>query len=185
MRSDASMKTKYVLAVLVVLVATFIYPDVTTWLVPLLIGVVTLRKFRKNEVAKYIGLLSLKPTFMMLLSMLVASFGFLEQLYSLYSYEIVSAIFWIIPELILTLVIFYSFRHLFGANKLIWLFLIADTIRWLVISIEFLIPDPFPEPYFYTQLYILVFFLLIFPSLYAIVGFISVRERVLSKNNTH
>ena len=178
-------KIKNVATVLLAIVAIFIYPDVTIWLVPLVISATTLIKFRKNEIAKYIGVLSLKSVFVMLLSMLITSFSFLEQLYSLYSSEIVSAIFWIIPELILTLVIVYSFRHLFGNDKLIWLFLIGDTIRWLIIFIEFLIPDPFPEPYFYTQLYVLVFFLLIFPSLYAIVGFISVRERVLRESVVH
>jgi hypothetical protein len=185
MRSNTNLKTKNVLTILAALVATFIYPEVTTWLIPLSISVITLSKFGKYDIAKYIGLLSLKPVFMMLLALLVSNLGFLERLYTLYSYEITSAIFWIVPELILTLIIVYIFRHLFHNDKMVWLFLIGDIIRWLSLSIESLIPDPIIEPFFYTQFYVSVFFLLVFPSLYAIVGFISVRERVFSENAVH
>lgn len=182
LRNDASVKTKNILTIFAALVATFIYPEVTIWLVPLAISVITLSKFGKNDIAKYIGLFSLKPVFIILLLILIPDFGFLEKFYFLYSYEIIHAIFGVVPELILTLVIVYVFRYLFHNDKVVWLFLIGDTIRWLGLFIESLIPDPFPEPYFYTQFYVWVFFLLIFPSLYAIIGLISVRERVLREN---
>jgi hypothetical protein len=176
------MKVKNILIILGAIVATFTYPEVTLWLVPLAISVTVLVKFRKYDIARYIGFFSLKPVFIMLLILLASIFGFFDQLYSLYPDEFVSAIFGIVPELILTLVIVYNFKHLFGTDKLIWLFLIGDIIRWSSLFIESFIPDPIPEPYFYTQFYIWVFFFLIFPPLYAIVGFISVRERVLSED---
>jgi hypothetical protein len=185
LRNDVSVKTKNILTIFATLVATFIYPEVTIWLVPLAISVITLSKFGKNEIAKYIGLFSLKPVFIRLLLILIADFGFLEKFYFLYSYEIAHAIFWIVPELILTLVIVYVFRNLFHNDRVVWLFLIGDTIRWLSLFIESLIPDPIPEPYFYTQFYVVIFFYLVFPSLYAIFGFISVRERVFSENVAH
>jgi hypothetical protein len=179
------MKMKNILITFGVVIAAFIYPNVTTWLVPLVISIMTLSKFRKIDIAKYIGILSLKPVLMMFLLMLVESSGFLEQIYSLYTYEIVSAVFWIVPELILTVLIVFGFRYMFGTDKLTWQFLIGDTVRWLSIFIISLAPDPFPEPYFYTQLYISVFFLVTFPCLYAMVGFISIRERVLSESSAH
>jgi hypothetical protein len=70
MRNNTSVKTKNVLTILAALVANFIYPEVTVWLVPLAISIITLSKFRKNDIAKYVGFLSLKPVFIMLLSIL-------------------------------------------------------------------------------------------------------------------
>ena len=183
--SEIIMNVKNILIILVAIGTTFIYPEVTLWLVPLTISITVLVKFRKIEIAKYIGLLSIKPVFIMLLTWLASYFGFLEPLYSLYPDEVVFAIFEIVPELILTLVIVYSFKHLFGTDKLIWLFLIGDIIRWSSLFAESLVTDPIPEPYFYTQFYVWVFFLLIFPPLYAMVGFISVNERILSENGAH
>jgi hypothetical protein len=176
------MKVKNFLTILAVLVATFIYPEVTIWLVPLVISMITLIKFGKNDVAKYIGLLSLKPTFRISLFLLAGKIGLLERLYVLYSYEMASAIFGIVPELLMTLVIVYAFKHLFARDWLAWLFLLGDIIRWLSLFIESLLPDPIPEPYFYTQFYVWVFFLLVFPSLYAIVGLLSVRKRTRSES---
>lgn len=165
------IKVRNILIVLAVLFATFLYPVITLWLVPSVISLMTLSKFRKNEMAKYIGLLSLKPIFVWFLFLLVADFNFFERLSAPYSFAIV-------PELILTTVIVYFFRNLFRSHKLAWIFFIADIVRWLTIFIESLLPDPVPEPYFYPQFYVLVLFLLVFPSLYAIVGFLAVSKNV-------
>lgn len=167
------MKVKDVVVVLGALVAAFVYPPVTIWLVPLVIGLITLGKFGKQDVAKYIAFLSLKPIFIWFLLLLVADFDFFRRLYAPYSFAVV-------PELILTLVILYCFKHLFRRHKLAWLFLLGDVIRWLSLFIESLIPDPIPEPYFYTQFYVFFFFLLIFPSFYAVVGFLCARQRTLN-----
>ena len=45
----------------------------------------------------------------------------------------------------------------------------------VIISLWF--PDPIPEPYFYWQLYITVFFIFPFPFMYAIAGFIVIKGR--------
>src|SRR6266536_1983275 len=52
------------------------------------------------------------------------------------------------------------------AAKFIVVFLIVDVIRWLSVFISLWFPDPIPEPYFYWQLYIVVFFIFLFPFMY-------------------
>jgi hypothetical protein len=172
--SEIRMKVKNILTILAVLVAAFIYPELTLWLVPLVISITTLIKFGRNDIAKYISFLSLKPIFVWVLFWLASDLEFLERFYAPYSLAIA-------PEILLTLIIVYSFKHVFRREKLTWLFLIGDVIRWVSLFIESLLPDPIPEPYFYTQFYVWVFFLLIFPSLYAVIGLISARDRFLNE----
>ena len=158
------------------------YFDLIAWLLPLSTALFILVKFGKDDVAKYVGYLSLKPIFSLLLMFFEAKADLFDELNAHYSYEIVGSLLWIIPELLLTLVIVYFFRHLFNKFRLAWWFLIGDITRWLSVFISELIPDPVIEPYFYTQLYIWAFFVVVFPSLYAISGFIAVRKHTNSQN---
>ena len=159
---------KTILIVLAALVATFIYPGVGVWwLAPIVVSMITLSISIKHTIAKYIGLLSLKPVLIWFLLWLIEDVDFIERLSVPYSAAIV-------PELILTTGIVYFFRGLFRSHKLAWIFLIADIVRWLVILItSWLIPPVF-EVYYSPSFYVWVFFLLVYPSLYAIAGFLYV-----------
>ena len=152
---------------------------------PLVIGLFIVIKFWNDELSRYMGFLSLKPVFTVLVWFLVPVSYLYDSLNNIYPLTTLTAYLWFIPELMLTLVIVYSFRYLFNKNSLVWKFLIGDMIRWLSIFVIELIPDPNPEPYFYLQLYIWAFFMVLFPSLYAILGFVAVRKRTNSQNVAH
>ena len=145
---------------------------------PALIGLLILIKFGKDEVSKFVGFLTLKPIASMFL-VFVARLEIFER-FPHFSNEVVLAVLWIVPELPLTLVVVRVYRQLFNGDKIVWLFLIGDIIRWVSLTIEALLPDPFPEPYFYMQLYVFAFFAIFYPSLYSIGGLITVIRRTNS-----
>lgn len=137
-------------------------------------GFLILMQSKKNETSRFIGLLSLKPVIGPFLGIVTSS-----KLYEFFPYfpdEIILAFLWAVPELLLTLLLVYAYRHLFD-DRIARAFLLGDIVRWASLTIVFLLPDPFPEPYFYPQLYILVFFLIFYPPLYAITGLIVLIRR--------
>jgi hypothetical protein len=83
-----------------------------------------------------------------------------------------------ILELIPTLIIVYSFKHVFIDNRAAWIFLAGDIILWL----GFIISGSFPEPYVDIAGY---FFLYLYPLLYAVIGFAIVRKRTINRNAIH
>jgi hypothetical protein len=144
------------------------------FLLPLFIGPFIFLKYRKYKVAKCIGILSIKPIFSPLF--LIGMSNFSEELFNHYPYNIVRAILWLLPELFLTIVIVYLFRAEIQKEKSVSLFLFGDMIRWISVFVLLCLPDPNPEPFFYPQLYILVFFAVLFPSIYAVSGYFIVRK---------
>jgi hypothetical protein len=158
----------------------YIYFIITLTL-PLVIGIYLIIRFWKNEIAKFVGLLISKPVISVLLLLVESSYDLLDRLGAFYSYIVVRSILWIVPELILTLIVVYYFRALLVNNTLVRSLLILDTVRWFSAFILLLLPDPFPEPYFYWQLYFLVFIVSILPSLYAIGGLIVMNRWIKAK----
>jgi len=134
---------------------------------PFFIGMFILIKFGKDNVGRIIGLLSLKPLLLLALIIFLDSFGSLDDAYAYLIF---------IPDLILTLIFGYFFRDLLNRERLTRFFFIGDVVRWLCLLVEFILPEPFPEPYFYTQLYVWFFFNTIFPSLYAIGGLVALQR---------
>lgn len=171
-----------VIAIISILTLSF---ELVALLLPLFIGLFILIKFGKDDVAKYIGFLSLKPVFSVLLLFLESKYDLVDKLKAFYSYEVARDVLWVVPELTLTLVIVYSFRYLFMNNKLVRLFLIVDIVRWLSVFVVFLLPNPYPEPYFYWQAYLGIFFIFMFPSLYALGGLIAINKWANSQTITY
>jgi len=180
-RWNADLKTKSILGIIGVIAFVVVITYFSEWvlLLPSLIGLLILFKFGKDDVAKYIGLLILKPASSFLLIFIASKLHVFEQL-PYHSPEILLAFLWIVPELPLTLIIFRVYRHLFISGRVALIFLLGDVVRWSSLFVVGLLPDPFPEPYFYTQLYIFAFFAIFYPSLYAIGGFITVIKRANS-----
>jgi hypothetical protein len=177
LKGNVNVKVKTILYIIgAVIVIAFASVSGLIALFPLAIGIVLLVNIKQNDFAKYVGFLSLKSVFIFFLIFFVNS-DVAEKIAALYSYKVVLASLWFIPELILTLFIFFVFRRLIRDDRTALVFLFGDVIRWLSLSTEALIPDPFPEPYFYTQLYVFAFFAVFYPSLYAISGLIIVMRR--------
>jgi hypothetical protein len=147
------------------------------YLIPLLIGTFILAKFGKDESAKCIGILSIKPLFTLLFFGLIGRLELYKELYNLYPYNIVRAVLWLFPELFLTIVVSHSFKALIRRDKAVLRFLIGDIVRWLTVVISLSFPDPIPEPYFYWQLYDGVIFAFFIPPLYAVAGLVFTARR--------
>jgi hypothetical protein len=89
----------------------------TGWILflPSLIGIFVLSRFGRDNVAKYIAFLSLKPASSIFVFFLADKLN----ISSYYSLEVFLAVSWFVPELIMTLFIVYSFRYLFSGEKLV------------------------------------------------------------------
>jgi len=96
-------------------------------LLPFGLGIFILVSSWKIEVSRYIGFLTLKPVFAYPIWFLISWSDWFNQVYDVNL--VLMAIVPLIPGIILTLIIVYLFRHLFGTDKLVWLFLIGDIIR--------------------------------------------------------
>ena len=175
------MKTKSILSIIGVIAVVVVITYFSEWvlLLPSLIGLLILFKFGKDDVAKYIGLLILKPASSFFLIFIASKLHVFER-FSYHSPEILLAFLWIVLELPLTLIIFRVYRDLFISGRVALIFLLGDVVRWSSLFFVGLLPDPFPGPYFYTQLYIFAFFAIFYPSLYAIGGLITVIKRANS-----
>jgi hypothetical protein len=159
--------------------------DVIFLFMPVAVSLLILWKAGKSDAAKCISLLTLKPVLNLLLNYLPGIFVSNNELNNIYPYNVVRSVSWVIPELLLTCIIVYAFRHLLHREKFIVVFLIVDVIRWLSVFISLWFPDPIPEPYFYWQLYIAVFFIFLFPFMYALAGFIVIKERTNTHNTAY
>ena len=173
----ADLKAKTILGITGAIVIVAVVSYFSEWILflPALLGLIILISFGKDDVSRFIGFLTLKPIVSTFLGLIVSP-GKIEG-FSYLSNEVILALLWTVPELLLTLMLARIYRHLFNSDRIVLLSLIGDIIRWVSLTIVFLLPDPFPEPYFYPQLYILAFFLVFFPSLYAISGLIVVIRR--------
>ena len=169
------MKTRAIFIAICIIIISATLGFFSGWilLLPSLIGFSILTRFERDDVAKYIAFLSLKPASSIFVFFLADKLN----ISSYYSLEIFLAVSWFVPELIMTLFIVYSFRYLFSSEKIVWLFLIGDIIRWLSLSIEGLLHHPFPE-YPAVPNDIPLFLIVLYPSLYAIGGLIAVILRI-------
>jgi hypothetical protein len=186
------VKTKFIVSIILLLVIgiclELVGPpfqrlrlDLIFLLSPLFISIFILTKFRKDDAAKYVGILSLKPMLTAFLFYFIGKLDLYGELNNLYPYNIVRAVLWIVPELFLTFVIVLLFRKLIQRDGTVLLFLIGDIVRWLCVFISLLFPDIYPEPFFYWQLYLEIFFGFLFPQIYATGGLILLIGR--SKQN--
>ena len=138
-----------------------------------LVSLFILVQYGKDNIGRCVGLLSLKsflfPVIFVLLNLFVS-------LHSTYGFLIFS------PDFFLILFLGYHFWDLLKKDRSITLFFVGDVVRWLSLLVVFVLPNPFPEPYFYTQLYVWFFFILIFPFLYTVSGLVIVRKHLAAQN---
>ncbi len=162
------MTTKALIVIVAVASIVAIANDsvILAWIPTLLIGLFILVNSRNNSENRFVGILSVKPL------LIFAFWGWLRLRSSL---DGISAYLVFIPDLILTLILVYSFRDLLK-DELLFVFFIGDLVRWLILAIELLIPDPYPDTFSVLQNYIFIFFFLIFPSLYAVYGLMELRS---------
>lgn len=136
-------------------------------LLPSFISLFILARYWKDDVSKYIGLMSIKPVIAYPIWFFISTSDWINQVYDLK--PILTVVVPLIPAVILTLVIVYFFRHLFPQEESAKVFLIGDIVRWL----NTFVFSAFPS----ALLFSLMYFGLIFPSLYAIGGLIIVVKR--------
>ena len=136
------------------------------WLPSLLIGTLLLIKSNGQSDNKFAGVLILKSL------MLIGLWTLLDQLEE---YNQIYDYLTFIPDVLLSIFVVAFYRALLK-DEVLFIFYLGDLIRWVSILIEFLVPDPYPEPFFYLQFYISFFFVAIFPSLYAVYGFMEIRS---------
>lgn len=139
----------------------------------LFISLFILIRYGKVSVGRCIGLLSLKSFLFPVVVVLLNSFGSLHD---------TSAFLIFVLDFLFILFLGHHFVDLLKRDRLITLFLVCDIVRWLSLVVVFILPDPFPEPYFYMQLYVWFFFILIFPSLYTVSGLAIVRRYLANRN---
>jgi len=134
----------------------------------------------KDEISRYIGFLTLKPVIAYPIWFVISFSDWFNKVYD--TNPVLIAAVPLIPGIVLTLIIVYSFRHLFGIDRVVWLFLIGDVIRWM----NTFIFTAFTNSNIVFNIFIfLVFFGLYFPSLYAVVALIVVRKRAVNQNAEH
>ncbi len=146
----------------------YFYILVLPLLLPLIIGIVILVGFWKDELSRMGGFFTLKPVlayplwFYIILQYFVSSSS---------ESNPVEGFIPLIPGIVLTVIIAYRFRRLIASNQIAKLFLALDVFRWMyTFSLGFQV-DPN------------IWFGLVFPSIYALLAVIIVlvRNRKLSK----
>ena len=160
-------------------VVNFVCPAVFL-LVPFLIGCILLIKYGKDHIAKNIGFLSLIPVLINVIGIYMESNRFWK-IGEVYLYEIEDLVLVMLPSILMLIIIFNSWQ-LSKKEKLLRSFLAASIVSWLYNVIYFGFLKTYPEPYFYWQAYLAIFFSFIFPSLYSIAGLISIRKHSTSRN---
>jgi hypothetical protein len=141
-------------------------------ILPFLIGLIIFITFRKDRIGRLIGAFVFKPVIAYPLWFILVQ--------KTTGVKILDNLFLILPGLALTLVITFFFRQLLLQNRIAWLFLVGDVVRW--VNTWFIFrnggnssPD-IQSP--------LLWFGLIYPSVYAIVALLTLMTRtsILSKN---
>jgi hypothetical protein len=151
-------------------------------LMPFVIGCIILVKFGKDDVARYIGFLSLIPVLTNAIAFFLGANSFWK-IGPIYLYEIVGFVYGILETIPMLIIIFNS-RHLRKQEKLLRTFLTWGIVRWLYILVYLGFVKTSPEPYFYWQAYLAIFFAFVFPSIYAIAGLIFSRKHFANKNSS-
>jgi len=141
-------------------------------------GIYILVGYWKDNLSRYIGFLSFKPVIAYPIWFFITCTDWFNKVYD-YHDPVVMAVFPLFPGIFLTLITVFLFRHLFKVEKLVWLFLIGDIVRW-VNSFVF---SAFVDNDIVFNLFIfLAFFGLAFPSLYTIIALDIVRKRAVNQN---
>lgn len=99
------------------------------FILPLIVGPILLIKFRDDDLSRAAGWLTLKPVLATFLwALIFVSTDSTEATYYLT----------LLPGVILTLIIAFSFRHLFKSETLIFsMLLLLDAIRWTITFVMF------------------------------------------------
>lgn len=139
----------------------------------LLVSLFVLIRYGRVIVGRCVGLLALKSLLFPVMVVLLNALGSIHDTYAFLIFP---------PDFFLILFLGYHFVGLLKKDRSITLFFVGDVVRWLSLLVVFVLPNPFPEPYFYTQLYVWFFFILIFPFLYTVSGLVIVRKHLATQN---
>jgi len=96
-------------------------------LLPLIIGLIIIFVFWKDELGRMAGFFVFKPVVAYPI-WLWGSFAWVNQ--ETTRIKALDSLLLLLPGLVLTVVIVYPFRHFFFQHRLAWLFLIGDILRW-------------------------------------------------------
>ena len=114
------------------------------WISSFALDIAVLALFRKDRIGRMAGFYALKPAILVLIQSIILTY--VHELIYKYSYLRVSGwtnvftkeegLITIPSEIIFTLVMVYLFRELYESkNRIAWLLLILDTLRWSVLVI--------------------------------------------------
>jgi hypothetical protein len=146
-------------------------------LLPFVGGIFILISHWKDDISRYIGLLSLKPVIAYPIWFLISWSDWYSKVYD-NTNPVLMAAFPLFPGILLTLIIVFLFKRLFKIDKAVWLFLIGDIVRWM----NTFVFSSFTDSDVVFNLFVfLVFFGLAFPSLYTIIALDVVRKRAISQ----
>jgi len=160
--------------------SALLYFIVLPLLLPLIIGLLTIFMFWKDELGCMIGFFVFKPVIAYPI-WFWDPFARLSQATT--HIKALDSVLLFLPGLVLTIIIVYPFRHLFDQHRLVWLFLTGDILRWgnswLLASSGLRIPDIKQ-----SVLEILIWGGLIYPSVYAIIAFaiLLIHRRLMTKS---
>lgn len=140
-------------------------------ILPLILGGIILKRFRQYELSRMAGIFTLKPILMYPLWY----FFFMDLSVSFFEdSSFLAGVLSVIPAIFITILIFARFRNLFSLDRLAWLFLVGDILRWLNTIL-------FMSSSSGTTFYVFLYVGLSLPSLYAVIAFIIIRQRFLEK----
>jgi hypothetical protein len=141
--------------------------------IPFAVGLFILVRYWKDDVGRFIGFLSLKPVIAYPIWFFISWSDWYSKVYD-NSRPVLMAVFPLLPGIFLTLITVNFFRYLFKIEKVAWLFLIGDIIRWA----NTFVFSAFVDNNIVLNLFVfLAFFGLAFPSIYTIIAFIVARKR--------
>jgi hypothetical protein len=145
---------------------------------PLISGISMLTYFGKDKVSRCLGFFCIKPMFVLIIFSIVQSYPISGKYYWIVGIE--SFVF---VEFLLDVMIFFFYLQVFNRNWTLWVFLTGDIIRWLCIFIFDLIRHSMPYEPFSIFALLGLFFSSFYPSLYSVIGLITVRKRAGHQTN--
>jgi hypothetical protein len=160
--------------------SVLLYFMVLPLLLPLIIGLIVIFVFWKDELGRMAGFFIFKPVIAYPV-WLWGPFARLNQ--ETTHIKALDSMLLLLPGLVLTVIIVYPLRHLFYQHRLAWLFLIGDILRW---GNTWFITSSGLEIFDIKQSVLGILFWggLIYPSVYSIITLVIllVRRRLLTKS---
>jgi hypothetical protein len=131
-------------------------------ILPLIIGLVIIFVFNREELDRMAGLFVFKPV----IAYPIWFFGPLAWLQQeTTGVRALDSVLLLLPGLVLPIIIVYPFRHLFSKHRLVWLFLMGDILRWGNTWLVFGFGEDMGNPFVSSLLWVG----LVYPSVYSIV----------------